>query len=285
MTTFYCLLNQSDINKPDSKITALQSACDRLGISFHPLITSDLNINHLDIKTSDLFYRISTTPASRLTEKHIIAKFNPITFYTNPAIGFYFPTISYFFHLQHNLPVVPTFPLHTNQPDILKSYIQKLNGFPVVVKIVGGSYGIGVIKVDSFTSLVTVIDTLLFQNRSLLLRQYIPHQRNFRLVVVGNKVIAAKANIKTNEEFRLNVQGHHKEEPIDPPDKLKQTAVKAVQILGLETGGVDIIESDQGQYYISEVNFPHNFWPTQQVTKIDIAYYMVKHLLSKSSHA
>ena len=286
MINFYCL-TRADFATKSHCLKALQKASQKLDINFYPLITEKLDLTSFSPSSHDLFYCLTIDPLSRFVERYLISSYSLTTFYRdNTHLTYTPPPLVTFFALkQANLPTVPFLTLNSNHRPYLKKVTQLMGGFPLIIKVPGGSVGVGVIKVDSFSSFTSIIDWFLKHHHNLLIQPYIPHQRNFRLVVVGNKVIAAKANIKISEEFRLNVKDQHKEEAIDPSSNLKRLAIKAVKVLGIETGGVDIIEAQDGQYYLTEVNFPHNFWPTQQVTKIDIAYYMVKHLLSKSSHA
>ena len=65
--------------------------------------------------------------------------------------------------------------------------------------------------------------------------------------------------------------------------EIQRVAVAAVKSIGIEFGGVDILFSDNGEYYISEVNSPCAYNHTQTLTGIDIAGAIVDYLINKSN--
>lgn len=64
--------------------------------------------------------------------------------------------------------------------------------------------------------------------------------------------------------------------------EVEQLAIKSVEVLGLEFGGVDIIMDAQERPYLMEVNFPCYFPRAQLLTGRDIASMMVEFLMKKS---
>ncbi len=105
-----------------------------------------------------------------------------------------------------------------------------------------------------------------------------------RAVVVGDEVVASYAAFAMNGEFRTNVgdDTHQKRDVRVLSPELQAIVVQSVRVLGIETGGVDLLFDKNDNPFIAEVNFPHNFPITQCITGVDIAAKMVEHLVKKA---
>jgi len=89
----------------------------------------------------------------------------------------------------------------------------------------------------------------------LLIQPYIEsNSTDYRIFVVGNKVAAAMKRKGSGIEFRSNVAKGGNGEKIEPTKEMKQMAIKATKILGLDYAGVDIIKDKNGKNMIVEVN-------------------------------
>jgi RimK family alpha-L-glutamate ligase len=191
---------------------------------------------------------------------------------------------SWFTHEKYDLPVVPSFPAIPTTKEEMEYVVDKLGNFPIIAKAVGGSLGVGVMRIDSMKSLQSVLDYFRANNINVILRKYIEHDYYVRAVVVGGDVVASHLAYTMDGEFRTNAgdDSNQKREVAELSEDVKRDVVKAVQVLGLETGGVDLLFDKNGRYFIAEVNFPNNFSVTQEVTGVDIAEEMLKYLLEKA---
>lgn len=181
--------------------------------------------------------------------------------------------------------IIPTIFSLSKDKNVLKSYVDALGGFPVIVKSAGGSHGRGVMKIDSLDSLASVCDYLLTLDHDFVLRAFIPHTKQARLIVVGDQVVASHQNYATLD-FRSNVGPNElrTREVVDFSTEICHMAVQAVRTLHYEFGGVDILfHNKTNKPYIAEVNFPCFFPSTQQLTGVDIAMKMIEHLMKKST--
>jgi glutathione synthase/RimK-type ligase-like ATP-grasp enzyme len=191
---------------------------------------------------------------------------------------------SYFIHKKVGLPVVPSVPFVPNTSEEIEKVVEQLGGFPMIVKVRGGSHGVGVIRVDSLGGLKSLLDYFRSGQVNILIRKYIPHDHYARLVVVGDRVVASHVAYVMDNEFRTNAgdDTQQRREAVVFSPEVQAIAVRAVQALGLETGGVDLLFDKHGQPFLTEVNFPHDFSITQHFTGINIAEAMVKHLMEKT---
>lgn len=262
-----------------------KSACNKLNIEF---ISYDINTvdpaTLSDLSADDLLYRSKVGPQARLIERMLISQ-HCSHFYTNWASAFNVRGGSYYLHKKLGLPVIPTVPfLPKTNEGILKA-VDELGQFPIIVKAVGGSQGVGVMRIDSLQSLRSVLDYLRSISAQVLLRKYVPHEYYARMVVVGNSVVASHTTYTNEDEFRTNAGKleDNKREARVFSEEIQKICVEAVHAHGSETGGVDLLFDENDKPYIAEVNFPNDFGQTQEITGIDIAHEMVKYLMSKAS--
>lgn len=184
---------------------------------------------------------------------------------------------------QAGLPTIPQIRGALYERNVLKDVEKTFGGFPLVIKVTGSQTGRNVMRVDSWESLLSV-SSFLYHNiepHKVIYQQYIPHDRQGRLVVFGDKVIASIEFQKNDSDFRLNT-GVHKKVAVTYPKEIQQMAVKATHATGTIFGGVDIMFSHDGRHYIAEVNTPCAFARTQDVTGIDINQIILKHFFDLS---
>ena len=77
---------------------------------------------------------------------------------------------------------------------------------PCVLKTNHGTHGIGVMKIDSKESLISVVQAFLDQQIPILIQEYIEHNASYRIIMLGDKVLAS--NKKTNEDADFRTNSH-----------------------------------------------------------------------------
>lgn len=184
------------------------------------------------------------------------------------------------------IPIIPTvYNVSKNEDKLLASYAEQLGGFPIIVKSSGGSHGEGVMKVDSLTSLRSVLGFVADTKSSqFVLRQFIADARHLRLIVIGSKVVDVIEYDVQPDDFRTNAVAVPTVAPRNDIDEsIKRIAEQAAGVLGLEFGGVDILIAADGKPYVAEVNFPCNFARNQLNTGADISGQLVAYLMQKAA--
>lgn len=186
---------------------------------------------------------------------------------------------SSYYHLENaGLPVVPSIPFLPRKKNEATAFVERLDGFPLIVKVIGGTEGVGIIRVDGLEALNSLSDFLRKDEQAKVrVMKYIPHPSYVRLVVVDGKVVAAATDTAPSGDFRTNARGPRAQKGAvyEPTPEMEEIAIRGVEELGVRVGGVDILCADDGAIYVTEVNMPFNFAETQQVTGIDIAHAMV----------
>lgn len=203
------------------------------------------------------------------------------TFYRDPVkicFGCHNPTLQ--FH-RNDLPIPRTVYACTTDREQLRRHVSNLGGFPVVVKAPGFSSGLGVMRVDSFPSLFSLIDFAMSKGTLPMLIAYVPNAVHWRLTVVGDKVIAAYQNVTEADDFRTYATLDKNLFTLAPNPVMADIAIRAVHCQGVALGGVDILAHASGRYYLLEANYPCYFATAQDAIGVDISGAMVDYLLSR----
>lgn len=153
--------------------------------------------------------------------------------------------------------------------------------YPMVIKTVSGSHGVGVIKVDTFESLKSIVQLLLATNTELMLQEFIPHTESGRLMTVGDNVIASVMRTIPEGDFRSNLSQGAQLKPHSASDVEKETAIKVAKALGCKISAIDYILSPNGDMVIFEANSSPGFKSIQEVNKeINVAEEVLKYILT-----
>ena len=163
------------------------------------------------------------------------------------------------YHLGHNkieqtralLTVAPGHVPHTEILPAGESAMEQILDrftFPFVAKVVRSSMGNGVFRIDTRQDLRSYMQT----NDVLYIQEYLPIQRDLRVVWVGRQVLTAYWR-EQGDGFRFNVaQGGVLNFDGVPPAALELVATVAIA-LGVDHAGFDIAVVD-GHCYILEFN-------------------------------
>lgn len=283
--TFYLISGSRKSGKPSETLSLLQQACANAGIAFTVLDLATTDPLHLPVLVSgDMLYRSAIHPKARLIEKLML----------NDSCTHIYPDLfsalsshggSFFHHQRMKISTIPTIPFIPEANESLEKIVADLGGVPLVVKIVGGSLGVGVIRVDSLESLRSLVDYLRGNVPYAYIRKYIKHDYYVRAAVIGGEVVASHKTYSVEGEFRTNaVNGNdQRREPVVLPQHIQQMAVEAAAAIHIEFAGVDILFDEAGIPYIAEVNSPFDFSGTQALTGIDIAGKLVAYLAQKAT--
>ncbi len=264
-------------NIEQDRVELLKAACAKLKIKFRTLDPFSFDFSRPSpVQKGDILYRVSRGKLLRALEDYVLRD-GVTTFYKNVS-----SRVSDPFVLEKNAVATPKSILClTSRRSLLTGYVKQLGGFPIVIKALGGTRGLGVMKIDSFTALFGIVDYLLAQNKFISLRQFVPVKSSARLIVLGKNVIGSIEYQAKGDDFRTNASAVPVVVKKQYSREIQGLAVRATQAMGLEFGGVDVL-IDGKKYYVSEVNFPCNFVRAHKVLKKDIALEMVRYLQAKS---
>jgi RimK family alpha-L-glutamate ligase len=145
-------------------------------------------------------------------------------------------------------------------PENWRQALKSLNTkFPIIMKTLEGSKGIGVLFVESERSLESLIQLLYNQNEDadLLIQEYIKTDKDIRVLILNDTVVAAMSRGIVKGDFRSNFsQGAEVKKYKLSALETEQSLIAAKAVGGVWTA-VDFIPSQQPEKeppYILEVN-------------------------------
>lgn len=159
-----------------------------------------------------------------------------------------------------------------NMSEFVKNAIDLL-GLPLVFKECFGSFGAQVFLCESADEIMAHIS-----HKPFILQEFIKESvgRDKRLEVVGDKV-ASCVRRENKNDFRSNVTNGGTMTPCQPTDREKELAVNACKILGLDFGGIDILDGE----IICEVNSNAHIINIMESTGVDIAPLIFEYIMEK----
>ena len=178
---------------------------------------------------------------------------------------------------RHDIGMPPT--VYTRQAEHVPDCIERVEGPPVVVKLLQGTQGIGVVLAETAMAAGSVIEAFHGLDQNILIQKFIKEAKgaDIRAFVVGRKVVAAMKRQALAGEFRSNIHRGGKAKSVRLPLEYRRTALAAARVLGLTVAGVDLIESDEGPM-VMEVNSSPGLEGIQKATNIDVADAVIDHI-------
>lgn len=266
----------------DLNVEFLQKAAKKHGIGFQVLQAEEIDPVHPEkiLDDYDLLYRGAIDDKSILAEG-ILLRENIAHFSTlSQEKALHYDYHRHESRLQYGVNVPKQAYIFSKDRTKIEKIVKHLGGFPIIVKVMNGSHGVGIMRADSLPSLLATIDFLLAQNAPFILKEYLEAKGSARCVVLGDKVVDSYVYKTKKGDFRSN-EG----EPVVVQKKfskdIEDMALRATRAAGVEFSGVDLIIS-KGKGYVLETNYPCNFSRAQMLSKKDIASMMVQHLMKKS---
>ncbi len=166
--------------------------------------------------------------------------------------------------------------------------------FPVVVKLLSGSHGIGVFVIESAASLRSVLQAIwkIDQSTEILLQEKIDSQFDLRVHVLTRRldtpgaaeVIGAMRRNRVGKDFRTNYSLGGTVEKVKITDEQRDIAIRAAKAIGCNWCGVDIIvDAKTGKNYVLEINSSPGTKGITEATGINIVKIIVDFLADKSN--
>src|SRR5579884_2602435 len=117
---------------------------------------------------------------------------------------------------RHDIGLPPT--VYTRQPEHVQACIERVDGPPVVVKLLQGTQGVGVVLAETNRAAGSVIEAFHGLDQNILIQKFIreAHGADIRAIVVGRRVVAAMRRQAVAGEFRSNIHRGGKATKIQP---------------------------------------------------------------------
>jgi hypothetical protein len=274
---FVCI----DDDVPPETFGLLKGACEERNVAFEVVDAPGFDyLPERRLEPGNLLYNPATSHRSETVERHLYVP-GVVDMRDDPLGPFSMVGGAPELFVRAGLPTPRFFYVGAVTAEYIRGLVSDLGGFPVVVKVPGGSSGVGVMRADALPSLLSLLEFLVSKGALPLMSSYIEPARVWRVIVVGSNAVAACKNPITEGDFRSGQSERPEDYSRDVLPDLASLAVDAVAALRLQFGGVDVVEHHSGRLYLLEANFPCYFAPAQQVAGIDVAGALVDFLLEK----
>lgn len=176
---------------------------------------------------------------------------------------------------------VPRTTLVGNQEE-LESAIDAVGGYPFLVKLNQGTHGRGVWLVSNLATAVAIFHILQRRSHLMLVQEFIHEAdgKDLRLIIVGDRCVAAMERRAPAGEFRANLHRGGKAVALTPGRELLDIAIQAAHSHGLGVAGVDILQSTRGPLLL-EVNSSPGLEGIEGATGQDVATSIIQYLERK----
>src|SRR5258708_10272561 len=126
---------------------------------------------------------------------------------------------------RHDIGLPPT--VYTRQAEHVPDCMERVDGPPVVVKLLEGTQGIGVVLAETARAASSVIEAFHGLDQNILIQKFIKESKgsDIRALVVGRKVVAAMRRKAVAGEFRSNIHRGATATKIRLPAEYRKTAL------------------------------------------------------------
>ena len=193
---------------------------------------------------------------------------------------------------------VPKMAIIENEDKIEQGVKAVGSKFPVVIKLLSGSHGIGVSIVDSYASLRSVLQTIWKLDKSIeiLIQEKIDSEYDLRIHVLSKRfnapvpeetdsvLLGFMRRNRVKKDFRTNYSLGGTVEKTKVSKEQEQIAIDAAKAIGCNWCGVDIIvDKKTGKNYVLEVNSSPGTQGLKKATGIDVVSDIVDFVSDKAN--
>lgn len=264
------------------RIDLIKEACIKKGVDV--IFIDSLTFDYTKIPTltqKDLLFNFAR---GSHTLENLLLNENVTTFYIkNPLLNTIRSTTDWsIIHDKLGLQSPKTIYHLTADRTLLKKYVEHLGGFPIVIKVTGGTRGIGTIKIDNWQTLISTVDYLITTGDKFIIREFINAEYGARIMVLGNEIILSGKFYFQVEDFRnAPILSATKYEPLEIDEETKIICIEAVKAVNLEMAGVDILFDKENKPYLLEINFPTGILSFKEDPNFVISKFL-DHLIAKA---
>jgi glutathione synthase/RimK-type ligase-like ATP-grasp enzyme len=157
-----------------------------------------------------------------------------------------------------NLPTIPTFFCLGDRVNLIEDRVISKLGYPVIAKEMVSQHGQGIFVLRDKKDFEKLPREEGDKVHQYLLQKYVEIEKEYRLLVLGDKVVSAQIMKRDLTGFNAKVD-MEKEEIFESvaniPDEMKKIAVEGARVLDIQVAGADLfIEKGSGKIGLLEIN-------------------------------
>lgn len=221
----------------------------------------EIKVNGRDIRDFDLIYfrrakeylRVARTLAlwlNHLNIRFFDTVFGKIAFFGDKLTSLSLLKVA-------GLPILPTFFCWRDKVIKYSDEIVEKLDYPIVAKELTRQHGKGVFLIRQKTDFENLLKNTSEESR-FMFQKHILIDKEYRLLVLGNKVASLQILRRDLSEFRLKIDWEAREEFVEveaASSEMRELAIKGAKIMNLQIAGVDAaIEKSTGKIWVFEVN-------------------------------
>jgi RimK family alpha-L-glutamate ligase len=145
--------------------------------------------------------------------------------------------------------------------------------FPLIMKGTQSSRGRAVFKIHNIEEFKEIYNEI---GPKVLLQKYIPITFDYRVFIVGEKILGVMKRFNSEDNFLTNISAGGTAEPSTLPQEVLEMCKKAKALRNTEISGVDVIEHG-GKYYVLEVNTSPQFQGFETATGVNVGKEIVEY--------
>ncbi len=167
----------------------------------------------------------------------------------------------------------------TNYSKNIDEILREIDSFPLIIKLLEGTQGLGVVLAENKNAATSVIEAFHGLKARIIVQEFIKEAggADIRALVVDGQVVGAMKRQAKEGEFRSNLHRGGTAELVKLTAKEKKMAIEAAKALGLGVAGVDLLRSNRGPL-VMEVNSSPGLQGIEAATGINIAGKIISYL-------
>jgi hypothetical protein len=271
-----------DEGLPATTRGSLKRAATAAGVAVREVLGAALDPRVPPLPVGSLLFRPATSLAAFRAERQLWRP-GVATLHASPAGPFALHVEQWMAFSRADLPTPRTMRLASSDTQFLDEVVEWLGGFPVIVRVDSGEGGEGVVLAESMRALRGLADLFVSQGLLGRLVSFVPDATHWRLVVVGDEVVAAYRNPTRPGDFRSAPSDQREDYGLTAPPEMAALAVRATAVAGTRFAGVDILVHPSGRLYVLEANFPCYFPQAEKFGAADVSGAILAYLLAQAA--
>lgn len=166
----------------------------------------------------------------------------------------------------------------------LEELIERVGGFPVVIKMLESTHGVGVLLAYNMTQATSMVEAFQKMGQRVIVQEFIAEAggADVRALVVDGKVIASMLRQAKEGEFRSNLHRGASSTIIHLTDEESDIVTRVALAMDLDVTGVDLLRSNRGPL-VMEVNASPGLEGIENTTGKDVAGSIIRLVEQKTA--
>lgn len=269
-----------DDGVPEHTIRSLTAAAVERDVDVRVVEAAEHDFRAPPLEPDTMLYTPATSLLATRVERQLYQP-GVVTFYLAPASPWLLPVEDERRLMAAGVSAPRSVWVGSPDPERLDAAVEALGGYPLIVKVPGGAGGVGVMRAEARGALVALVEFLREHGHSVQLRAWVEPRTVWRVIVVGDRAVAAYENPLRVADFRSYASEDPAAYTATPEPELAALAVNAAHAVGTTLAGVDVVEHPSGRLYVLECNFPLYFGHAEETGGISVAGPMVDWLMKQ----